>query len=88
MEEIEFSFGSTIGLYGKKIEKAIIFGKDNETKYVDLYFSKGKYVKHISKKATIKEASSDPYLLKIYNCEDYIYEDEETGVTMVDEFEE
>ena len=42
----------------------------------------------LSKKATIKEASSDPYLLKIYNCEDYIYEDEETGVTMVDEFEE
>lgn len=37
----------------KKIEKAIIFGKDNETKYVDLYYSKGKLVKRFSKKARI-----------------------------------
>ena len=39
-------------------------------------------------KASIKNASSNPLVLKIYNCEDYIYADDETGFTMVDAFEE
>lgn len=65
----------------KKIEKAIIFGKDNETKYVDLYFSKGKCVKHISKKATINngEISEEIYENdKDYNLHKNRYDNEES----------